>query len=50
MKHDNIQIQLYSECWIQSWARKQISKPIEKVTKINYESIASVKQRRQATK
>jgi len=42
---DELQNYLIAQCRLQEWIKKQISKSIEKVDKINTSSITSVKQR-----
>jgi len=42
---DSLQIYLESVCKAQFWAKKQISKNIDVVDKINKNSISSVKQK-----
>ena len=42
---DGLQIYLKSVCHVQAWAKRQITKPKQKVGVINTESISSVKQK-----
>jgi len=42
---DDLQNYLIAQCRLQEWIKKQISKKVEKVDKINTSSISSVKQR-----